>query len=545
MDAVGLMKRLAWDNANIIESYPGVCTPLTFSFARASYRDVYAQLMDAFHLDQQLRLKIRRDYDAFLGYLDGRFYYNLETWCILASYLPGTQRNPAMLQEMMGVRPDDRLNVPPPRLPRGHNLKGILLGLRYHFQLPTMTRRWMRNFENDFPGYVNQVEQIHDAQVLMDLYFTIERRFLFQWAVPILNDIAVMVYTGSLRRMARRRYGTDLDPAWLMDIGSGGNVRMIGILRTLANHIKQSKEIARIVADEDHERAWKGLFSHPTTAAACSTLMDNFGMRNGNDLKLETPNFREQPGAFISILRQYVQAESLPAGHEARTTPIHWQFRWLLNQARRSINQREEMRLKRSQIFGLVREIFVKLGQEFANLKVVDLPDDIFFLEVEECWQIIRGTSTTINVRPMITQRRREYVEAKTKTMSSHIISQGVPQRDTFTEAVHTNHSPVLVGRPNYPATVEADVVVMIEPNFKAEVRGKILVCPQTDPSWTPILGLVGGLIVERGGILSHAAIFSRELRIPSILGVEGVCRVLRTGQRVRLDGRAGKVTIV
>src|SRR5438874_5929692 len=103
--------KYVWDNSNIVESYPGVCLPLTFSFARYVYREVYRQSAELFGVDRRLIDRMYRKLETFLGYFDGHFYYNLETWCTLISNLPGFSENPKLLQEMMGVRPEDRINV--------------------------------------------------------------------------------------------------------------------------------------------------------------------------------------------------------------------------------------------------------------------------------------------------------------------------------------------------------------------------------------------------------------------------------------------------
>lgn len=539
------MKRRIWDNANIIESYPGICTPLTFSFARSIYRDVYSQLMDAFRIDRGLRLVLRRHYDAFLGYLGGRFYYNLETWCILVSYLPGSNRNPAMLQEMMGVRESDRLTIPTPRISFRQHLKGFILGVWYHFRLPARTRRWLADFEKDFPPFVQRIATLRDAESLMEMYFEIERRFLYDWTVPILNDIAVMIYSGSLRRLVQRKGGDDIQPEWLTDIGSGGNVRMIGVLRDMAGCISGNQVLQQLVVSGNPDKAWEQLLHHKDTAALCQRLIRDFGMRNGNDLKLETPNFRERPGEFVPIIRQYIHHTWFVQEAPVTQAPRGAIFRWLLCEVRRSLNQREEMRLKRSQIFGVIREIFLRIGDDFRRQGLLEAVDDIFFIEVEECFQLIRSTSTVLNVRPLIAQRRQEYEQAKLHSMPPHVVTEAFMRRHTSGSGTTQTVETELVGRPNYPARVEAEAIVMLEPDFKMDVRGKILVCRQTDPSWTPILGLVKGLVVERGGILSHAAIFSRELRIPSVLGVEQATERIRTGQRIRLEGKTGKVLIV
>ncbi len=75
-------------------------------------------------------------------------------------------------------------------------------------------------------------------------------------------------------------------------------------------------------------------------------------------------------------------------------------------------------------------------------------------------------------------------------------------------------------------------------------VPGNILVCPFTDPGWTPILCRAAGVVAETGGLLSHAAVICREFGIPAVLGVQGATRRLRHGQRIRVDGTLGIVQI-
>lgn len=80
--------------------------------------------------------------------------------------------------------------------------------------------------------------------------------------------------------------------------------------------------------------------------------------------------------------------------------------------------------------------------------------------------------------------------------------------------------------------------------DFTAVHAGDILVCPFTDPAWTPLLGVAAGVVTERGGALSHAAIVARERRIPAVLGVHEATAQLQTGSIVTIDGTAGTVVV-
>src|SRR4051812_39006660 len=133
------MNKLTWDNANIVESYPGVCTPLTFSFARYVYKEVYMQSASLFDIDPQLVSRLNRQYETMLGYIDGRFYYNLETWCLLISYMPGFSSNPQLLQEMMGVRPEDRITITKVDVNTASKIRLLIKLMYYHLKLGSLT----------------------------------------------------------------------------------------------------------------------------------------------------------------------------------------------------------------------------------------------------------------------------------------------------------------------------------------------------------------------------------------------------------------------
>ena len=80
---------------------------------------------------------------------------------------------------------------------------------------------------------------------------------------------------------------------------------------------------------------------------------------------------------------------------------------------------------------------------------------------------------------------------------------------------------------------------------FEKLEKGDILVCPHTDPEWTPLFTLAAGVVVDTGGTLSHAAIVAREYKIPAVLAVGNATRQIRDGEMVMVDGDTGKVVIV
>jgi pyruvate,water dikinase len=104
----------------------------------------------------------------------------------------------------------------------------------------------------------------------------------------------------------------------------------------------------------------------------------------------------------------------------------------------------------------------------------------------------------------------------------------------------------VLEGVPLSAGVAEAPALVLEHPHAQsAPAEGYILVCPTTDPAWVPLFMRAKGLVMETGGVLSHGAIVAREFGLPGVAGVPGVLRSIRTGQRLRVDGSRGVVTLL
>jgi pyruvate,water dikinase len=91
----------------------------------------------------------------------------------------------------------------------------------------------------------------------------------------------------------------------------------------------------------------------------------------------------------------------------------------------------------------------------------------------------------------------------------------------------------------------EGPALVLREPTVAPPAEGYVLVCPSTDPAWLPLFVGARGVMMEAGGVLSHGAIIAREFGLPAVAGLADATRQLRTGQRVRVDGRSGVVTVL
>jgi len=87
--------------------------------------------------------------------------------------------------------------------------------------------------------------------------------------------------------------------------------------------------------------------------------------------------------------------------------------------------------------------------------------------------------------------------------------------------------------------------VVSSPEQFDQVKKGEILVCKMTSPAWVVLFTKISGLVTDSGGALSHPAVVSREFNIPAVVGTIEATYTIKTGQKVRVDGTNGTVTVI
>jgi pyruvate,water dikinase len=197
-------------------------------------------------------------------------------------------------------------------------------------------------------------------------------------------------------------------------------------------------------------------------------------------------------------------------------------------------------------LLGMARRALLAEGARLAEAGTLSRPDDLFMLHVRELEALATGQNrdwaSLVHAR-----RRRQREERARRQVPRLLLSDG---RAFYggdpTESKDAAGAPgTLRGTPVSPGAVEGVVRVVRDPRATQLLSGEILVCPGTDPSWTPLFLTAGGLVMEVGGMMTHGAVVAREYGLPAVVGVHRATERLRTGQRVRVDGSTGQVIVM
>jgi len=206
------------------------------------------------------------------------------------------------------------------------------------------------------------------------------------------------------------------------------------------------------------------------------------------------------------------------------------------------LGARESPKFLAVRAMGIVRDTLLEIGQEFAAAGAIDRSDDLVFFHVAELAALSRRELH--DWKALIVERRLTYQrESRRRQVPRLLVSDG----RAFYEGVGvaSDTSQVINGSPVSPGVVEGIVHVVFDPRLVQLVPGEILVCPGTDPAWTPLFMAAAGLVMEVGGMMTHGSVVAREYGIPAVVGVHQATSRLKDGQRVRLDGSTGRIYIL
>lgn len=306
----------------------------------------------------------------------------------------------------------------------------------------------------------------------------------------------------------------------------------------------------------------------PTVAQrAVNAFLAQYGMRGLAEIDFGRPRWRENPTQVMQMLQSYLRitdptqapAAVFERGEAAAQRVIDdlaatvrrepngarkAQLVYALAKRMRALaGLRESPKFFIINLFGIVREGLLQSGQELVTQGVIQRPDDLMFLHLKELQALAAGY--LIDWKALVAERRARYDREKLRNQIPRVL---LSDGRAFYEGMRStngDHDGVITGSPVSPGVVEGTVHVVFNPHDAQLAPGEILVCPGTDPAWTPLFLAAGGLVMEVGGLMTHGSVVAREYGIPAVVGVHEATSRLKSGQRIRVDGSSGEIVLV
>jgi rifampicin phosphotransferase len=567
---------IVWTSANVSESFPGTTTPLTFSFAQDFYRIIFTDCYRALGVPEKIIAQNFEHLDHMVGYLKGKIYYNLTSFYRLHSLSPLFPFFKKQWEEMMGFSGSFYIDQD-----KGHFqnfIKGIGRFTYTLYGLGLISWRYLTNQRdvNNFLGWWEEtIKELRGKDFnhlssfeCMTLYRSLWEKVGTHWWITLLNDTHLPT-AYHVTEFLLKKWGLNDSPSLMSNLLCGGdNFKSVEIMYNgirLSEEVKTDPKLKDLFLTASPEHIFS-LLRHdfPSFKESFDHHLHFFGDRGLQELKIEQKGLRDDPLQLIQIIKNYVgqdltihkiiaEEKSRRAVGEAELSSrlkfsplkrliLKFQF-WRL---RGFIQNRENTRYCRSELFGFSKRIFSSIAQHFVKSNILIGADDIFFLTVDEIFGLIEGASATENLKVLIEQRRREFEENQKIELPMDITTNGALYLNTLAKDEFDSDPSALKGLGSSPGVVQGRARVVLDPQAINKLNeGDILIAKETDPGWLFLMLASKGMVVERGSMLSHTAITGRKFGIPTIVSVPGITDKIKDGQLIEIDGAKGTIRLI
>lgn len=301
------------------------------------------------------------------------------------------------------------------------------------------------------------------------------------------------------------------------------------------------------------------------TSGAVTDFLSRYGHRAPDrEIDLGLPRFNDNPAYVVELIRGYLgsgvagqaaarfdtgasQAREAAEQLVDRVRKVKGRahaalLRGLLYRYRALGGMRERPKFDIVRAIALGRRTLQRVGAGLVAVGRLTDADDVFYLDEGGLRAVLAGQPG--DLAALAAAGRHEFErEMRRRAVPRLLVSDG----ETVYGPTHPGKAgaDLLVGTAVSPGVHEGVVRILESPVGAELQRGEILVADTTDPGWTPLFLIAGALVMEVGGVVSHGAVVAREYGIPAVAGIPGVTDRLRTGQRVRVDGGTGTVTLL
>ena len=571
------------DNSNISESFPGICLPLSVSFAKEMYSGIFTSLGRRF-LGKKVS-SYKELFQRMVGEFSGRMYYEISSWYDILRLLPFSKKIIPIWQGMLGVS-NEEISFSKKKPSFFLKCRIAFLFCYYFLVSQRKMKALDRFFKERYASYTKQVEDEEDVKALFSLFLKMKEDLLREWDITLMNDMVSFISTHlygkktafsletmkpvralSALKAVAGKYGLDSEEyrrekkSYISAYGD----RIEGELKLETRTYRTNEELLDqwILDALETEKAGqdsRGDFPKEkySLRKGCSeaehSMQKAYGEKDSFEKDSIETDFAEKDCEETSLMEK-------PSEQKQRKS-------FLYRLAESSCNNREISRLHRTRCFGLMRRIVDKIGEKTIGF-------DVYYLSLDELKEFLfSGKDFSLKIArekelrkayerlPVLSRvkllgkvdrdplageiRVLSYESFKEKSEKSSVPFSEEPKN--FESKGKMESTPrVFFGRGVSKGIFRGEVLKIksLQELRAMEAKGKILLSYSTDPGWFPYLDMAEGLITERGSLLSHSAILARELEKPAVVNIPKIMEELQSGDIVEIDGDLGICSVI
>jgi rifampicin phosphotransferase len=337
-------------------------------------------------------------------------------------------------------------------------------------------------------------------------------------------------------------------------------------LLDVADAIRPHPEVVAFlqhVDDEGFLDEMAELSGGPEARDAMRAFLDEYGMRCVGEIDITRPRWSERPTTLLPVIldnvrlfesgegerrlergRQEASAKEQELLERLRGVPDGErkaeEAKRMIDRVRTFAGYREYPKYGMVSRYFVYKQALLDEAERLVKAHVLREMDDLFFLSFQELHDVVRGNEVDDH---LIDQRQDAFRSYEALTPPRVLTSDG----EMIAGAYRREDIPddALVGLAVSAGTIEGRARVIHDISEAYLEAGDILVTAYTDPSWSALFVAISGLVTEVGGLMTHGAVIAREYGLPAVVGAEHATRLIRDGQRIRVNGTDGYVEIL
>ncbi len=545
-----------WDKTAAETSYPDITLPLSASYNTRTLEFAYHGVDKAIGYAKRILAQNKAYISQMSGEINGRLYYNVTAWQAIIYQMPFGKKISAQLPTIWGMNP---LPFPKPNL-RHSFFERTAIGIRTFLMMQRISR-YDAEYQTATQAIINAPVLKNLAQLshqeLIIAYKAIETQLEGQWFAPMSTGFYAMIYYNRLKKKIARTTISEKHPNFLNDIlMQDGSVVSVEIVREFQNLLKEihlNKKLLALLNSEPTAVVYQQIKTeYPTFYSKIQNYIKAYGCRaSSSELKMETITYREDPLAFISTLQVNIQ-NYVPS--EVTTQAVAYKrilkeaypyqllkrkrLEKLIEKTVTKTKARENYRFMRTETFAVVRQLFLAMGNSLFATKQIDAPRDVLYLTFAQ----LMSVDSAKNYRDLIKEAKVRYAQFDPEDDIIRFVKNNNVLHP-ISEKIQTTEQGTLSGV-GCCSGIASGKVKIIESmaDLQQDFNGCIVIAKFFEPGWINVFSQASGIVSERGNLLSHTSIISRELGIPSIVGVKGIIAASRNLDSIKINGTKGIV---
>lgn len=446
--------------------------------------------------------------------------------------------------------------VPPP----GHVSLRLL---KLPFKMASSLRRdWLTWWETEGSKGLLELSAPVDLRALDDEALMRRMDWILETSQEVykkrFEGIAAMMTTGLLMAAVSFAVGKKRAPSVMGDLLSGLFTRTsevnLALFQLARKAAEAGPEVTTAIREErpgDIEASEAGR----AFLADVEAFLEKHGHRENGGFYLSALTWQLDPGPMWTLLRGLLDSTEAPSEEaglarykaaleevtrKLRPVPgLSDAFERAIELIRRATLFRELSHFDMGRTFTALQALTREVARRFCERGLLKSPDDIFYLREEELRAWVRGDVPPEDERKRLIQRRRATYQVVNGQWQKRAFGAG----DAGGAGVRSDELQG-IGASSGVARGKARIVLS-DRDFGRLRPGEILVCPYTNPAWTPLFTIAAGVVTNVGGAVSHAAIVAREYGLPAVLGARGATERIQDGQEILVDGTEGRVMLL